>query len=104
MPPFLVSLYTLAVGFALSGLAASAFEAATARRATFRLLRAPDLLAVVAVPLVTIAAPYMMARNLAAMPGQRRSAVGVAIGTVLAGLWSLALGSAALKGLAALGA
>ncbi|GLK80676.1 MULTISPECIES: DUF6949 family protein [Methylopila] len=96
MPPFLTGCLTLALGFALSGLTASAFEAATARRASFRLLRAPDLLAVVAVPLVTIAAPYMLARNLAAPRNRGRSAVGVFVGTVLAGLWSLALGSAAL--------
>ncbi|MDR6285464.1 protein-L-isoaspartate O-methyltransferase [Methylopila jiangsuensis] len=100
MSPVLASALTLAFGFALSGLAASAFEAATARRASFRLLRAPDVLAVVAVPLVTIAAPYMMARNLAALRRERRSTVlGVAAGTVLAGLWSLALGSAALQAL-----
>lgn len=103
MPPFLASTLTLALGFGLSGLTASAFEMATARRASFKLLRAPDLLAIVAVPLVTIAAPYMMARNLAALPGRRRSAIGVMVGAILAGLWSLALGSAALTGFAALG-
>ncbi|GLK57555.1 hypothetical protein JOD31_003482 [Methylopila capsulata] len=103
MSPFVASLFTLCLGFALSALAASAFEAATARRASFRLLRSPDSTAVVAVPLVTVAAPYMMARNLIALRARRRSAIGVAVGTVLAGLWSLALGSVALSGAAALG-
>lgn len=87
---------TIALGFAISGAAASAFEALTARRASFRLLRAPDVLAVAAVPVVTIGGSYILARNLL-HSGVKRPAWAICVGTVVFGLWSLVIGSAALS-------
>ncbi len=104
MSPFAGDVLTLVLGFAISGAAACAFESLTARRASFRLLQAPDSMAVIAVPVVTLAAPYILARGVLYDPRRRRSAALVALGVVLAGLWSLALGAAALSGVAALAA
>jgi hypothetical protein len=87
---------TIALGFAISGAAASAFEALTERRASFRLLREPDVTAVAAVPVVTIGGSYIIARNLL-VSGVKRPAWAVCVGTVVFGLWSLAIGSAALN-------
>ncbi|HVI28200.1 DUF6949 family protein [Hansschlegelia sp.] len=91
---FLTAALTLALGFAISGAAASAFEAVTERRASFGLLREPDVIAAAAVPVVTIGASYILARNL--LFGARRPAWAVCAGTVLLGGWSLVLGAAAL--------
>lgn len=91
---FVFGCLTLALGFAISGLAASAFEALTARRASFRLLHAKDVTAVAAVPVVTLGASYILARNL--LTGGKRPAWAMCVGTVTLGLWSLVLGSAAL--------
>ncbi|MFC3692032.1 DUF6949 family protein [Chenggangzhangella methanolivorans] len=89
---------TLMLGFAVSGATASAFEAATGRRAGFKLLREPTVTAVAAVPVVTIGAAYIMARNL--MFGSKRPALATMVGVVLLGLWSLVIGSATLTALA----
>jgi hypothetical protein len=96
---FLFGVMTLALGFAISGAAASGFEALTARQASFRLLREADVTAVAAVPVVTIGASYILARNLLFRPSGR-SAAGVMAGTVLVGLWSLVIGAAALSAFA----
>lgn len=85
---------TIALGFSVSGAAASGFEAATGQRANFGLLRRPDVLAVAAVPVVTIGAAYILLRNV--LFGAKRPMPAVMVGTVLAGLWSLVIGSATL--------
>ncbi len=95
---FLLGCLTLALGFSISGAAASAFEALTKRRASFRLLREPDVTAVARVPVVTIGAAYIMARDL--RWGGRRPAWAVCAGTVVLGVWSLVLGAAALSAFA----
>ncbi len=51
------SLRTLCIGFALSGLLASAFELFAARRASFNLLGRGGVLAVVALPLLAFSRP-----------------------------------------------
>ncbi|PZQ16949.1 MAG: hypothetical protein DI565_06045 [Ancylobacter novellus] len=94
---FLLDTLTLILGFAVSGATASAFEAATGRRAGFRLLREPGVTAAAAVPVVTVGAAYIMARNL--IFGARRPALAILIGVVLLGLWSLVIGAATLTAL-----
>lgn len=91
---FTSSALTLCLGFAISGAAASAFEAFTGRRAGFRLLREPDVTAAAAVPVVTIGASYILARNL--FFGAKRPPAAIATGVVVLGLWSMVIGSAAL--------
>lgn len=86
---------TIALGFAVSGATASAFEGLTGRRAGFGLLRAPDVTAVAAVPVVTLGAAYILARNV--LFGRSRPAWAVAAGTVVTGLWSLVIGAATLS-------
>ena len=94
---FLFGVLTVALGFAISGASASAFEALTERRASFKLLRDDGVTAVAAVPVVTLGASYILARNL--IFGAKRPALAVAVGTVLSGVWSLVIGSAALAAL-----
>lgn len=89
---------TLALGFAISGAAASGFEAVTGAQASFRLLRAPDVMAAVAVPVVTLGAAYILLRN--ALFETRRAPVAAAMATVAAGLWSLVIGAATLSAFA----
>lgn len=95
---FFFSTLTLMLGFAVSGATASAFEAATGRQAGFRLLREPTVTAVAAVPVVTIGASYIMARNL--IFGARRPPLAILAGVVVLGLWSLVIGSATLTAFA----
>ncbi len=91
---FLLGVLTLALGFSVSGASASAFEAFTEKRASFRLLREEGVTAAAAVPVVTLGASYILVRNL--IYGGKRPPAAVAAGTVLAGLWSLVIGSAVL--------
>lgn len=94
--PFVFDLLRVALGFAISGAAASCFEAFSGRRASFRLLRAGDVTAVAAVPVVTLGAPYILVRNILFGANRPRSAPAVFVGTLASGLWSLALGAAAI--------
>ncbi len=89
---------TVALGFALSGVIASGFEALTGAPASFRLLRAGDVMVLVAIPVVTLGAAYILLRN--ALFGGKRPAAAVAVATVLSGLWSLVIGAAALSAFA----
>ncbi|WP_020179037.1 hypothetical protein [Methylopila sp. M107] len=91
---FLSTVLTGVLGFALSGAVASGFEAVTGEQASFRLLRASDVTAVLAVPVITLGAAYILLRN--ALFGGKRPALAVAAATVVAGLWSLMIGAAAL--------
>jgi hypothetical protein len=92
---FLSGVLTIALGFAVSGATASAYEGVTGRRAGFAMLRAPDITAVAAVPVVTLGASYILARNV--LFGRKRPAWAVAVGTVITGLWSLVIGAATLS-------
>lgn len=96
---FFFGALTLMLGFAVSGATASAYEAATGRRAGFKLLREPDVTAVAAVPVVTIGASYIMARNLI-YSATRRPPLAIMVGVVLLGFWSLVIGSATLSAFA----
>jgi hypothetical protein len=96
---------SLALGFAVAGLMSAAYQAATARPASFRLLNAqarPAALA--AVPFLVFAAPFIIMRN--TVRGRRIEGRGfefVMLATVLAGIWSLMSGTAVIMVLRAFG-
>ena len=99
-PDSLQSLLTLAIGFAVAGLLASGYQAATARPLSFHLMaRQARLAALAAVPLLVFAAPFLIMRN--TVRGRRleqRPMTFVALATVVAGFWSLMSGTAVAAG------
>jgi hypothetical protein len=89
-PDTLESFLALALGFAVAGLISAAYQAVTARPASFRLLNArarPAALA--AVPFLVFAAPFIIMRN--TVRGRRIEGrlEFVMLATVLAGIWSM---------------
>jgi hypothetical protein len=104
-PESIQSFFALAIGFALAGLLASGYQAATSRPASFRLLqRGPHAAAFAAVPFLVFAAPYIIMRNtlrLREVEGWRFWVVTSA--TMIAGFWSLMSGTAAIALLTGLG-
>jgi hypothetical protein len=99
------SLFSLALGFAVAGLVASGYQAVTRRPATFRLLqRGPQPSTFAAVPLIVLAAPFIIMRN--TIRGRRRedrNASMVMLATIVAGVWSLMSGTVVVMALSALG-
>jgi hypothetical protein len=99
------SFFALAIGFALAGLLATGYQAATSRPASFRLLqRGPHPAAFAAVPFLVFAAPFIIMRNILLHPpieGWRFWVVMSA--TMVAGFWSLMSGTVAVSLLAGLG-
>ncbi|MGC5777889.1 DUF6949 family protein [Methylobacterium sp. NFXW15] len=92
------ALRTLCIGFALSGLLASAFELFAARRASFNLLERGGVLTVVALPLLAFSAPFIILRN--TVRGRRiegRPVPFVMLATMIACGWSLLSGRLALN-------
>jgi len=68
------SLRSLAIGFAVAGLIASSFQLVTARPLNFRFLSHPEpTTAVAAVPMLVLAAPFVIARKRDPEPGARAS-------------------------------
>jgi Family of unknown function (DUF6949) len=104
-PDALQSFLSLALGFAVAGLMSAAYQAVTARPASFRLLNAqarPAALA--AVPFLVFAAPFIIMRN--TIRGRRiegRRFEFVMLATVLAGTWSMMSGTALVMALRAVG-
>jgi hypothetical protein len=99
------SLIALMLGFAISGLACSAYRLATRQLPSFGLLNAgPSPSTVAAVPLLVFAAPFLIMRNtfLGSRHEGRRFEF-VFIATVLAGLWSLLSGTVVVLTLQAIG-
>lgn len=98
------SLLTLAIGFAVAGGLASGYQAATARPLSFRVLtHRARLAALVALPLLVFAAPFIIMRNTIRARGiERRPAGVVAIATAIAGFWSLMSGTLVAAGWAEL--
>ncbi len=96
-PQAVEMLLSLALGFAFAGLCASAFEALTLRRASFRLLQAGGAVAVACVPLVVFCAPFIILRN--TVRGRRyehRNFFFVMVATMIAGGWSILSGRVVL--------
>src|SRR5258707_13151032 len=99
------SFFALAIGFAFAGCLASAYQAATSRPASFRLLQGgPHAPTFAAVPFLVFAAPFIIMRNILRgrhLEGWRFWVVMLA--TTVAGFWSLMSGTVALSLLVALG-
>jgi hypothetical protein len=92
------NLYSLALGFAVSGLLASAYQAFADTPLSFRLLHAPAGAALVAVPLLTFGAPFVIMRN--TVRGRRiesRRFEYAMIATILACFWSLMSGTVVVE-------
>jgi hypothetical protein len=104
-PETLESFLSLALGFAVAGLMSAAYQAITARPASFRLLNVQARpAAIAAVPFLVFAAPFIIMRN--TIRGRRiegRRFAFVMIATVLAGIWSMMSGTALVMVLRGLG-
>jgi hypothetical protein len=99
------SFLVLAIGFALAGMLATGYQAATSRPASFHMLeRGPRPAALAAVPFLVFAAPFIIMRNILwarHIEGWRFWVVMWA--TIVAGFWSLMSGTLAVSALTALG-
>ena len=104
-PAALNSLFQLAIGFAIAGAVASAYQAFSKRPPSFSLLQqGPTPEAFAAVQLLVFTAPFIIMRNTlrGGAPEQHRIQF-VMIATVLAGFWSLMSGTFIVLTLQALG-
>ncbi|KQT47710.1 hypothetical protein ASG52_10575 [Methylobacterium sp. Leaf456] len=96
-PSSIESLQALVVGLALAGLMASAFEFATNRRASFRLLESGGVSTLAALPMLAFVAPFIILRNtLRGRKLERRPIPFVMIATMIACGWGLLSGHIAL--------
>src|SRR5476649_1129190 len=93
-PEALQNLMPLALGFAVAGLFASAYQLATSRLPSFSLLSTgPSPQAFAAVALLMVAAPFLIMRN--TLLGRRKEGRRfefVFLATLIAGFWSLMSG------------
>jgi hypothetical protein len=98
-------LIVVAFGFAMAGLLSSAYQLVTSRLPSFALLTTgPSVGAIAAVPLLILAAPFLIMRNtlLGARHEGRRFQF-VFFATMIAGFWSLMSGQVLVMGLHACG-
>ena len=104
-PQSLQMLLALALGFAVAGLFSSASQLATSRLPSFSLLSTgPSPQAFAAVPLLMVAAPFLIMRN--TILGRRqegRRFEFVFLATLIAGFWSLMSGLVLVMSLQACG-
>lgn len=104
-PESLQSLIAPALGFAIAGLATSAYQLATSQLPSFGLLNTGARAGTVAmVPLPAFAAPFLIMRN--TLTGRRhegRRFEFVFMATLLAGMWSLLSGTVVVMTLQAVG-
>ena len=92
-PSSIESLQALVVGLALAGLLASAFEFATNRRASFRLMESGGVSTLAALPMLAFVAPFIILRNtLRGRKLERRPIPFVMIATMIACGWGLLSG------------
>jgi|SRR5579872_656673 len=93
-PEAVQNVLALALGFAVAGLCSSAYRLATRELPTFGLLSAgPSASTFAAVPLLMLAAPFLIMRN--TLIGRReegRRFEFVFLATLIAGFWSLMSG------------
>jgi len=93
-PESLQMLLALALGFAVAGLCASAYQLATSQLPSFGLLSAgPSPSTFAAVPVLMLSAPFLIMRN--TILGRRqegRRFEFVFLATLIAGFWSLMSG------------
>jgi O-antigen/teichoic acid export membrane protein len=93
-PESLQMLLSLALGFAVAGLCSSAYQLATRRLPSFKLLSTgPSPSAIAAVPLLMVAAPFLIMRNtILGRQQEGRRFEFVFLATLIAGFWSLMSG------------
>jgi hypothetical protein len=106
MPPeSLQMLLALALGFAVAGLFTSAYQLATSRLPSFSLLSTgPSPSAFAAVPLLLVAAPFLIMRNtILGRQQEGRRFEFVFLATLIAGFWSLMSGMVLVMTLQACG-
>ncbi|MGH6725871.1 MAG: DUF6949 family protein [Pseudolabrys sp.] len=93
-PDSVQNVLALVLGFAVAGLCSSAYRLVTSRLPTFGLLSAgPSPASFAAVPVLLLAAPFLIMRN--TLVGQRqegRRFEFVFLATLIAGFWSLMSG------------
>lgn len=93
-PQAMESLLALALGFAVAGLLASAFELFTERRASFSLLQSGGFGALASVPLVVFSAPFLILRNtVRGRQFEHRPVHYVILASMIAATWGLICGS-----------
>ena len=104
-PESVQSLFALALGFAVAGVGASAYQLVTRAPASFTLLeRGPVPAAFAAIPFLAFTAPFIIMRNtIRGARIERRPIQFVMLATILAGFWSLMSGTVVLMVLHALG-
>jgi hypothetical protein len=103
-PDVIESLFAISIGFAVAGLCSSGYRLFGLHFPSFRLLEAGPMAArFAAVPLLIFSAPFLIMRNtLRGRRIERRRAELVMAATVIAGLWSLMVGSVVVVALQAL--
>jgi len=104
-PQSLQMLLALALGFSVAGLCCSAYQLATSRLPSFSLLNSgPSPAAFAAVPLLMVAAPFLIMRNtLRGRQQENRRFEFVFLATLIAGFWSLMSGMVLVMTLQACG-
>ena len=104
-PESLQNVLALALGFAVAGLCSSAYQLFTSRLPSFGLLSAgPNPSTLAAVPLLMLAAPFLIMRNtLIGRQQEGRRFEFVFLATLIAGFWSLMSGLALVMTLQACG-
>ena len=97
-------LLALAFGFAVAGLSCSLYQLATSRLPSFTMLdHGPRAQALAAVPLLVIAAPFLIMRNtLMGARQEGRQFQFVFFATLIAGFWSLMSGMVLVMSLRAI--
>jgi uncharacterized protein DUF6949 len=97
-----VSLLSVALGFAVAGALATGYQLVTARPLSFRLLGGARPQALVAVPVLAFAAPFVIMRNtIRGRRIERRRIEFVMLATMIAGFWSLMSGTVVVMALSA---
>lgn len=87
------SFLALGLGFAVAGLVSALYRAWRDQPASFSLLHAVGAARYAAIPLLAVAGPAIIMRNtLRGRRYERRKAHFVAMATILASLWSIAIG------------
>jgi hypothetical protein len=103
-PQSLQSLLALALGFAFAGLCTTAYQLATRRPPSFRLLqRGPAPSTFAAVPFLAFAAPFIILRVTLRAHRQRNRFQSVMLATIIAGVWSMMSGTVVVMALEAMG-
>lgn len=99
----LQSFQALLFGFAVAGVLATGYQAATREAASFRLLqRGPKPSTFAVVPFLAFAAPFIIMRATLRAPRDSRRFGTVMAATIVAGVWSLMSGTVVVMALEAL--